>query len=168
MPFQQLVEKYQRRRKAALTDAIAAGLAFSDEIAVDIGALSDGGLLPELLDTMSLALPFVLVAVTEGGQALLKKKTPEAAVQDAVHRTVKTGVALSAGAAAAALGAAGAALPVAIGARLAVDRFRTKAMLARRVIKRTERLRALARLRTPALGAEPLIALAQSAADRLP
>ncbi len=143
MNFGQLVKLYTKRNKAVLVDTITAGLSVADEISVDLGLLEGGGMLEELFDKVSIALPFVLVAVTEGGKVLFKKKTPQAALQDAKYRTVKTGIAMGAGAAVVAAGASVAALPVVVGVRLTLDKYRSKALLSRRVHNRLKRVRAL-------------------------
>ena len=62
----------------------------------------------------------------------------------AAYRMLKTGAAMGAGAAVlAAGGGAVAALPVAVGSRLLLDRYRSKALTGHRVSQRVQRLRAL-------------------------
>lgn len=141
--FKTLVQRYRGREKSALVDSIAAGLSFADEISVDLGILEDSGLASELLDTVSLGLPFAIIALTEGGKVLLKKKTAEAGWQDAAYRTFKTGAAVGAGAAVAAAGAAGAAFPVALGTRLLIEKTRSNALTGHRVQQRIRRVRQL-------------------------
>jgi hypothetical protein len=143
MNFQKLVERYQKRNKSALMDSITAGLSVADEISVDLGLLEAGGVVEDLLDKMSAALPFALVAITEGGKVIFKKKTPQAAMQDAKYRAIKTGVAMGAGAAVVAAGASVVALPVTIGVRYTLDKYRSNALLSRRVQDRIKRVRAL-------------------------
>ncbi len=141
--FKALVSKYRGREKSALVDSITAGLSFADEVSVDIGLLEDSGLATELLDAVSVGLPFAVIALTEGGKVLMKKKTPEAGVQDASFRALKTGASMGAGAAMAAVGAPGIALPVALGARLVIEKARSNMLTGYRVQQRIKRVRDL-------------------------
>lgn len=140
-------EASKSRGKAALVDSVVAGLSVADEVSVSLGLMEDTGLMSDLLETVSLCLPFAVVAVTEGGSVLMKKKTPEAGMQDAVYRAAKTGAAMGAGAAVAAAGAAGAAIPVAVGVRLMLDKYRARGLVGLRVRQRIERVRALQKAR---------------------
>lgn len=141
--FKTLVSKYRGREKSALIDSITAGLSFADEVSVDLGLLEDSGLAAELLDTVSMGLPFAVIALTEGGKVLVKKKTPEAGLQDASYRALKTGAAVGAGAAMAAVGASGMALPVALGTRLVIEKARSNMLTGHRVQQRIKRVRDL-------------------------
>ncbi len=138
--FKELAEKYRKRQSATLADSIAAGLSLADEVSVDLGLISDNS----LLDAASFGLPLMMIAFTEGGKVLMGKKTPTAGLQDSAFRLAKTGVAMGAGAAVAGLGAGALpAVPVAMGLRALMDRYRSKAMTGLRVRRRIERLRAL-------------------------
>lgn len=141
--FKELVQHYKKREKSTLVDSIAVGLSFADEISVSLGAMEDTGLLADVLDSVSLGLPFAVVAITEGANVLLKKKAPVAGVQDAAYRMVKTGAAIGAGAAVAAAGAVPVALPAAVGVRLMFDRFRSRSLTGLRVQQRIQRLKDL-------------------------
>lgn len=142
--FQELVDKYRKKQNTALVDSIAAGLSLADEVSVDLGLLSDSGLLDDALNVVSLGLPLVVIAVTEGSRVLLGRKTGEAATQDGMFRAVKAGAAMGAGALVAGLGAGALpGIPVAVGVRLLMDRFRSNALTGRRVEQRIKRLRAL-------------------------
>lgn len=152
--FKTLVEKYRVREKSALIDSITAGLSFADEISIDLGLLEDSGLAAELLDTVSMGLPFAIIALTEGGKVLMKKKTPEAGLQDASFRVLKTGAAVGAGAAMAAVGVSGAALPVALGTRLVIEKVRSNALTGHRVRQRIKRVRDIRLQRNKGLTAQ--------------
>ena len=141
--FRDLVKHYQQREKSTLMDTITVGLSFADEVSVSLGLMEDTGLLSDILDSVSLGLPFAVVALTEGSNVLFKKKAPVAGAQDAAFRMVKTGAAMGAGAAVAAAGAVPATLPVAMGVRLMFDRFRSRGLTGLRVQQRTQRLKAL-------------------------
>lgn len=142
--FQELVKKYQKRQTATLVDSIAAGLSLADEVTVDLGLLSDSGLVDDALNVVSLGLPLAVIAVTEGSRVLMGKKTGTAAVQDSAYRVVKTGAAMGAGALVAGLGAGALpGIPVAIGVRIMLDKYRSAALAGRRVDQRIKRLRAL-------------------------
>jgi hypothetical protein len=144
MDYQELVKKYEARGKALLTDGITTALSHLDEVSVDLGLLEDTGLLGEALNAVSVALPFAVIAVTEGGKAVLGRKTQKAAMQDASFRMLKTGAGLAAGAAAigAGLGALPA-IPIAVGVRMLLESYRSAHLTAHRVAQRTQRLRAL-------------------------
>lgn len=141
--FHTLVKHYEYREKSALVDSIALGLSWADEVSVSLGLLEDTGVLTEVLDTISSALPFVVVIIQEGGKVLFKKKTREAGVQAAGYRLIKSGAAMGAGAAAAAAGFAGAALPVAVTVRLLIDRVRSRKFTGLRVMQRIARVKSL-------------------------
>lgn len=142
--FQELVDKYKKKQSTALVDSIAAGLSLADEVSVDLGLLSDSGLMDDALNLVSLGLPMAVIAVTEGSRVLLGRKTGEAAAQDGMFRAVKAGAAMGAGALVAGLGAGALpGIPVAVGVRLMLDRFRSNALAGRRVEQRIKRLRAL-------------------------
>lgn len=138
--FKELAEKYQKKQSATLTDSIAAGLSLADEVSVDLGLISDNG----LLDVASFGLPLFLIAFTEGGRVLMGKKTATAGIQDSAFRLAKTGIAMGAGAVVAGLGAGALpAVPVAMGLRALMDKYRSQAMTGLRIERRIKRLRAL-------------------------
>ena len=138
--FKELAEKYQKKQSATLTDSIAAGLSLADEVSVDLGLISDNG----LLDSVSFGLPLFLIAFTEGGRVLMGKKTATAGIQDSAFRLAKTGIAMGAGAVVAGLGAGALpAVPVAMGLRALMDKYRSQAMTGLRIERRIKRLRAL-------------------------
>ena len=142
--YQDLVDRYKKKQTASLTDSIAAGLSLADEVSVDLGLLSDSGLMDDALNVLSLGLPIAVIAATEGSRVLLGRKTSEAATQDGLFRVVKTGAAMGAGALVAGLGAGALpGIPVAVGVRLLLDRFRSNALTGRRVEQRIKRLKAL-------------------------
>jgi len=158
--FGDLVNKYKKRRHDTVVDAVTAGLSLADNVSVDLGLLEDTGLVTETLETVSGLLPFAVIAVTEECRVLLGKKTGVAATSDAAYRMLKTGAAMGVGAAVVAAGAgAVAALPAAVGARLMLDRYRSKSLTGHRVSQRTQRLRALraAREKDEALADAPAL-----------
>ena len=142
--FKELVNKYKKRRHDTVVDAVTAGLSLADNVSVDLGLLEDTGIVTDALETVSNMLPFSVIAVTEGCQVLMGKKTGVAATSDAAFRMIKTGAAMGVGAAVVAAGAgAVAALPAAIGSRILLDHYRGKALIGHRVHLRTKRLQAL-------------------------
>ncbi|MBR1584590.1 MAG: hypothetical protein IJ662_03520, partial [Clostridia bacterium] len=96
--YEELVKKYTKRRKENLIDTVTAGLSYADNVAVDLGLMEDSG----VIDTLSVAAPFAIIAVTEQMRVIMGKKTGKAGLSDAVQRMVKTGAAMSVGALAAA------------------------------------------------------------------
>ena len=142
--FKELVSKYQKKQSTTLIDSIAVGLSLADEVSVDLGLLTDSGLLAELLDAVSIAVPFAIITVTEGSRVLLGRKTVTAGIQDAGFRIMKSGFAMGAGALVAGLGAGIVpAIPVAIGVRALMDKYRSQSLTGYRVEQRIKRLRAL-------------------------
>ena len=141
--YQELVKKYTKRRKENLLDAVSAGLSYADNLAVDLGLMEESG----VLDALTAAAPFALIAVTEQMRVILGRKTGKAGFSDAVQRMIKTGAAMGVGALAAAAGGALAAVPAARGTRALLSRYRSKSLLGLRVQERTERLQALRQMR---------------------
>ncbi len=142
--YQELVQKYKKRRRTDIVDAVTTGLSLADNVAVDLGVLEDTGLASEMAETVAGVLPFAVIAVTEQCNVLLGKKTATAGASDATYRMIKTGAAMGAGAAAVAAGAgAMAALPVAVATRLILDRYRSRSLTGYRVSQRSQRLKAL-------------------------
>lgn len=109
--YAELIRQYAGRRQETLVDSVTAGLSYADNAATELGLLEDGG----VLDGLSIAAPFALIAVTEQLRVLRGRKTGRAGVSDAVQRMLKTGAAMGVGALAAAAGGAIAAVPAAMG-----------------------------------------------------
>ena len=142
--FNEMVEKYKKRRHDTVVDAVTTGLSLADNVTVDLGLLEDTGVATEIAETVSNVLPFAVIAVTEQCKVLLGKKTGAAGAGDAAYRMVKIGAAMGVGAAVTAAGAgAVVALPAAVSARVIMDRYRGYALMGHRVSLRTQRLKAL-------------------------
>ncbi len=141
--YEELVKEYKKRQRDTVIDTIATGLTYADEVAVDSGLLEETGLLPELMNSVTGALPFVIITISEGSKILLGRKPGMTGLKDGAYRMAKTGVAMGIGAAA--MGAAGfwAAIPVSMGVRALFDRYRSKALTGMRVQGRINRLREL-------------------------
>jgi hypothetical protein len=141
--YQEIVESYRKRQKDTVVDAIATGLTFVDEIAVETGLLEEIGLLTELTESVCGALPFAIIAVQEGSKVILGLKPAANGVQDGAFRMLKTGAALGVGGAIAAGAGFWAALPVTMGVRALFDRYRSRALTGMRVQGRITRLQEL-------------------------
>ena len=141
--YEDLLKKYAKRRKDTVMDSVAAGLSYADNVAVDFGLLEESG----LIDSLSIAAPFAVIAVTEQMKVILGKKTGRAGLGDAVQRIVKTGAAMGVGALAGLAGGPVAAIPASMGTRALLSRYKSKTLLGIRVQERTDRLRALNRQR---------------------
>ena len=141
--YEEMVKEYQRRQRDTVVDTIASGLTYVDELAVDSGLLEETGLLTELTETACGALPFVIIAATEGTKVILGKKTGTSGVKDSAYRMAKTGVAMGIGGAAALAGGFWAAIPATMGVRALFDSYRSKALTGRRVQRRIDRLKEL-------------------------
>ena len=139
--FAALVEKYKRRKKDTILDSVTCGLSYADNVAVSLGLMEDSG----ILEAVSVAAPFAVIAVTEEMQVILGKKTGKAGFSDGVQRMVKTGTAMGVGAIAALAAGPVAAVPAAVGIRVLIKNYQAKALLSLRVKDRTERLHALRR-----------------------
>jgi len=108
------------------------------------------------MGTLSLGLPFAVIAVTEQGKVILRRKTQKAAIQDGSYRMIKTGAGLAAGTAAMAAGAGAlVAMPIAVSVRVILDKYRSNALIAYRVKQRTQRLKALIDARNDRLAVQP-------------
>ncbi len=137
--YQELVNKYTKRKKDTIMDTVTAGLSYADNVAVDLGLLEDIG----MLDALTTAAPFAVIAVTEQVQVIMGRKTGKAGFSDAVQRMMKTGAALGVGALAGLAGGPIAAVPAAMGTRAFLSHYKSRALLGMRVKERTDRLRAL-------------------------
>ena len=144
--YQEMVREYQKRPRDTVVDPIATGLPYMDEIAVETGVLEETGLLTELTEAACGALPFVMIAATEGTKVVLGKKTGKSGMKDGAFRMAKTGAAMSIGGAVTAAAGFWAALPVTMGVRAMFDRYRSKALINHRVQGRIDRPRELREL----------------------
>lgn len=141
--YQEMLESYRKRQRNTVIDAIATGLTYMDEIAVDSGLLEETGLLAELTGSVCGALPFAIIAVQEGSKVILGLKPAANGMQDGAFRMVKTGAALGVGGAVAAGAGFWAAIPVTMGVRALFDRYRSRALTGMRVQGRISRLKEL-------------------------
>ena len=137
--YRDLVNKYTKRKKDTIMDTVTAGLSYADNVAVDLGLLEDIG----MVDALTAAAPFAVIAVTEQVQVIMGRKTGKAGFSDAVQRMMKTGAAMGVGALAGLAGGPIAAVPAAMGTRALLSRYKSRALLGMRVKERTDRLRAL-------------------------
>ncbi|MBQ8654310.1 MAG: hypothetical protein IJ507_05165 [Clostridia bacterium] len=141
--YAEIVAEYRRRRYDTVVDALATGLTYVDEIAVDTGLLEEVGLMSELTESVCGALPFAIIAVDEGAKVILGRKPAKTGAADGAYRMVKTGAALGVGGAVASMAGFWAALPVTMGVRALFDRYRSKALTGLRVQERINRLKEL-------------------------
>ena len=143
--YAEMVKEYRKRRRDTVVDTLATGLTYMDEIAVDSGLLEETGILTELMENVTGALPFVIITVSEGSKILLGRKPGRTGLKDGAYRMAKTGAAMGVGAAV--MGAAGfwAAIPVTMGVRALFDRYRGKMLTGMRVQGRINRLKELNR-----------------------
>ena len=139
--YEEIVKEYRKRQQDTVIDTIATGLTYMDEVAVETGLLEEAGLLGDIASSVTGVLPFAVIAVTEGGKVLFKKKPGTNAVKDGAFRMLKTGAAVGIGSAVMGVGGLWAAIPVTMGVRALFDRYRSKALTGLRVNSRTERLR---------------------------
>ncbi len=137
--YQELVKKYSKRKRDTLMDTVTAGLSYADNVAVDLGLLEDIG----MVDALTAAAPFAVIAVTEQMKVIMGRKTGKAGFSDAVQRMMKTGAAMGVGALAGVAAGPIAAVPAAMGTRMFLSHYKSRSLLGMRVIERTDRLRAL-------------------------
>ena len=153
--YAEIVKDYRKRQHDTVVDVLATGLNYVDELAVDAGLLEETGLMTELSGTVCTALPFAIIAATEGSKVLLGRKPAATSVKDGAFRMAKTGAALGVGAAVMSGVGFWAAIPVTMGVRALFDRYRSKALTGLRVQGRIDRLRELnAMLRDEPVAAE--------------
>lgn len=141
--YAEMVAQYKKRQRDTVVDTIATGLTYMDEIAVDTGVLEETGLMTELSESVCTALPFVIIAATEGTKVLLGRKPGKTGMKDGAYRMAKTGAALGVGGAVASLAGFWAAIPATMGVRAMFDRYRSKALTGLRVQGRINRLKEL-------------------------
>ena len=141
--YQQMLAEYKKRQHDTVVDTLATGLTYMDEIAVDSGVLEETGLMNELTETVCGALPFVIIAATEGTKVILGRKPAATGAKDGAFRMMKTGAALGVGGVVASAAGFWAAIPATMGVRAMFDRYRSKALTGMRVQSRTQRLREL-------------------------
>lgn len=141
--YEEIVRGYRKRQHDTVVDAIAMGLTYMDEIVVDSGLLEETGLMAELSESVCSALPFVIIAATEGTKVLLGRKPAATSVKDTAFRMVKTGAAMGVGGAVASAAGFWAAIPVTMGVRALFDCYRSRALTGMRVQGRIDRLREL-------------------------
>ncbi len=143
--YEEIVAGYRKRQRNTLVDTIATSLTYADEVAVETGLLEQTGLLTELTSAVTGALPFVIIAATEGTKVILGRKPGVTGLKDGAYRMAKTGAALGVGAAVMAAAGVLPAIPVTMGVRALFDRVKLKSMTGRRVQSRIERLQQLNR-----------------------
>lgn len=141
--YAEIVKDYQKRQRDTVVDTIATGLTYMDELAIDTGILEETGLMAELSESVCSALPFVVIAATEGTKVLLGRKPGMTGVKDGAYRMVKTGAAMGVGSVVASAAGFWAAIPAAMGVRAIFDRYRSKALTGLRVQGRINRLKEL-------------------------
>ena len=137
--YKELVQKYTKRKRDTLMDTVATGLSYADNVAVNLGLLEDVG----MVEALTAAAPFAVIAVTEQMKVIMGRKTGKAGFSDAVQRMMKTGAAMGVGALAAAAAGSAAAIPAAMGTRLLLNQYKSKSLLALRIQERTGRMKAL-------------------------
>ena len=131
--YNELLERYKRRKNETLVDSLTTALTCVDEVAVGLGLLDSAQVVTEVIDNVFDVVPFVAIAVSEGSKVMLRKKKVSSAVKDASYRVVKTGTAMAVGAGMVAAGGGVLALPASMSVRIFFDRYKSKLMLARRL-----------------------------------
>ncbi|MBR6027595.1 MAG: hypothetical protein IKP40_00785 [Clostridia bacterium] len=141
--YEEIVRDYRRRQKDTVVDTLSTSLTYVDEIAVETGLLEETGLMSELTSSLCGALPFVIIAATEGTKVILGRKPGKTGVKDGAFRMLKTGAALGVGGAVAAAAGFWAAIPATMGVRAIFDRYKSHLLTGMRVQSRTRRLKEL-------------------------
>lgn len=143
--YEEIVEQYRKRQTSTVVDTLSTCLTYVDEVAVDAGLLEETGLMTDLTSAVTGALPFVIIAATEGTKVILGRKPGKTGLKDGAYRMAKTGAALGVGAAVMSTAGLLPAIPVTMGVRALFDRVKLKTMTNRRVQSRIDRLRQLNR-----------------------
>ena len=141
--YEEMVRTYQKRRRDTVVDTLATGLTYVDELCVDTGLLEETGLMTELTSGVCGALPFFIIAATEGTKVILGRKPAKTGAKDGAFRMVKTGAAMGVGAAVMSAAGFWAAIPATMGVRALFDRYKSKALTGMRVKARITRLQEL-------------------------
>ncbi len=141
--YEEIVKGYRKRQHDTIVDTISTGLTYVDELAVDTGLLEEAGVMTELSSAVCGALPFVVIAATEGTKVVLGRKPGMTGVKDGAFRMAKTGAAMAVGAAVLSTAGLVAAIPVTMGVRAIFDHYKSRALTGHRVKDRTSRLREL-------------------------
>ena len=116
--------------------------ALEETIRAPMEDLLDGPI-EELLETVLPGLPFALIAVGEGRQVLMGRKTFDIAMKDGLSRAVKSGAAIGAGALVAFFDGGLLSIPASFLTRLGIDRYQTMGRSIQLVDKRIESLHSL-------------------------
>lgn len=116
--------------------------ALEETIRAPMEDLLDGPI-EELLETVLPGLPFALIAVGEGRQVLMGRKTFDIAMKEGLSRAVKTGAAIGAGALVAFFDGGLLSIPASFLTRLGIDRYQTMGRSIQLVDKRIESLHSL-------------------------
>ena len=140
--YEQMLKEYRRRKKDTVVDSVAAGLTCADDLAAATGLLAGTDSLMESAEGICGALPFVVIAASEGAKVVKHAKPASTGVRDGALRMVKSGVAMGVGAAAATV-SAWAAIPAAMGARSLMDCCKLRVLTGLRVQGRIRRLQEL-------------------------
>lgn len=136
--YNELLERYKKRKNETLVDTITTGLTCTDEVAVNLGLFDSFGVFREVIDNTLDIIPFLIIVATEGSKVILGKKKASIAVKDASYRTIKSGTAMAIGAGVTAAGGGIFALPAAMSVRLFFDKYKSRSMLARRLEDRID------------------------------
>ena len=97
----------------------------------------------ELLENVLPGLPFALIAIGEGRQVLMGRKTFDIAMKDGLSRAVKSGAAIGAGALVAFLDGGLLSIPASFLTRLGIDRYQTMGRSVLLLDRRIESLHSL-------------------------
>lgn len=143
LTYKEILKSYKKKKKENMADVVATGLTYADEVCVGTGLLIEDTPLREIAGGALGVLPFAIIAFTEQKKVFKGEKTQKRGLKDAGSRMAKTGVAMGIGAAAVPVLGPLAALPVSLGVRSAMNHYRSKFFLQKRVKERTERLREL-------------------------
>lgn len=141
--YEQMLKEYRGRKKDTVVDTVAAGLTCADDLAAASGLLEGAGGLAESAEGICGALPFVVIAASEGAKVAKHAKPAATGIRDGAFRMVKSGVAMGVGAAVAASVSAWAAIPAAMGMRSLMDCCKLRALTGLRVQGRIRRLQEL-------------------------
>ena len=75
--FNELVNKYKKRRHDTLVDAVSTGLSLADHVSVDLGLLDDSGVLSETLETVrTLSCSTVLGKSRRSATTFVRRRCP--------------------------------------------------------------------------------------------
>ncbi len=144
--YEEIAKVYKKQNKEGYIDGITASLTYADEICAQLDLLPDTGVGTAMINSVSIAFPFIVIAVAEQSKVIAGRKKQIRGIKDAGRRMLKTGVAMAAGAIVFPFTGVIGAVPASFATRKMIEYYKSKYFLATRISERTQRLKELREL----------------------